>query len=175
MSLRPGSNLKRCVEDLEMSVELLEELSCPFEKWRSVAELGTALIRYGHEDDGRRKVVEAVRGFETLGARPWADRIRGQLLGGEPARQAPSLRTVLSPAELRVAVAIASGDDGPLEVKKIAELLYVSPKTVEFHLTNIYRKASLASGAKLRDRVRAEEGLAPESLGAGREASHDNG
>ncbi|MGQ0803972.1 MAG: response regulator transcription factor [Actinomycetota bacterium] len=94
--------------------------------------------------------------FEQLGARLWADRARA-LLGGEPAGPSePPLSEALTPGELRVALAVGRGATN----KAAAEELFLSVKTVDFHLQGIYRKLGLHSRAELAARV-AREGAAP--------------
>lgn len=56
---------------------------------------------------------------------------------------------MLTPAEMQVAVLVAEG----LTNAEVATRLFVTPKTVEFHLSNIYRKFGLRSRAELANRV----------------------
>ena len=56
-----------------------------------------------------------------------------------------TLPAVLSPAERRVAVAVAEGRTN----QEAAKTLYLSVKTIDFHLLNIYRKLGLRSRTEL--------------------------
>ena len=60
-----------------------------------------------------------------------------------------SAAEVLTPSEMQVAVVVAEG----LTNAEVATRLFVTPKTVEYHLSNIYRKLGLRSRAELVNRV----------------------
>ena len=88
----------------------------------------------------------ALRAFERLGARPWAARANTEL--GISAARHTRPRAVteqLTPQELQVAFAVAQGASN----RAVAAALFLSPKTVEFHLRNIYRKLSIRSRTEL--------------------------
>ena len=68
---------------------------------------------------------------------------------GEPPAPVDSLSAALSAAELRVAEAVASG----LTNRQAADQLFLSAKTVDFHLQSIYRKLAIRSRAELATRV----------------------
>jgi DNA-binding CsgD family transcriptional regulator len=59
--------------------------------------------------------------------------------------------TALTPQELQVALVIAEGATNA----EAAATLFVSPKTIEFHLTNIYRKLGVRSRSELTLRIAA--------------------
>jgi DNA-binding CsgD family transcriptional regulator len=59
----------------------------------------------------------------------------------------------LTPSERRVAEVAATG----LTTRQIAETLFVSPKTVEFHLRHVYQKLDIAARAELRRLLSGEE------------------
>jgi DNA-binding NarL/FixJ family response regulator len=96
-----------------------------------------------------RDAADACEVFHSLGATPWAARAEG-LLGvsgsasPRPAQQQRMTATLTS-AELRVALAIGRGASS----REAADELYVSVRTVEFHLGNIYRKLALRSRTEL--------------------------
>lgn len=71
--------------------------------------------------------------------------VTGLLGGGEPAEQAPTPLRLLTRAERAVAELVAEG----LTSRQIAEQLFVSPRTVDAHLSHIFRKLEIASRAKL--------------------------
>ena len=78
------------------------------------------------------------------------------------ARSTASLTDLLTPAELRVALAVAKGATN----REVAADLFVSAKTVEYHLQNVYRKLNLRSRTELAVRVsQASPDLEPTSLG----------
>jgi DNA-binding NarL/FixJ family response regulator len=87
--------------------------------------------------------------FEQLGAAPWAARTRAELAttglsaaGGEAPRAA-----ALTPQELQIARLAGQG----LSNKDIAAQLFLSPKTVAYHLYKAYPKLGIASRAELAD------------------------
>jgi DNA-binding CsgD family transcriptional regulator len=89
----------------------------------------------------------ALEAFERLGARPWADRARAELrASGERLRpRKATAHEQLTPQELQVSIAATEG----LSNKEIGARLFLSPKTVEFHLGRAYRKLDVRSRAQL--------------------------
>ncbi|MGB0096925.1 MAG: LuxR C-terminal-related transcriptional regulator, partial [Solirubrobacteraceae bacterium] len=89
----------------------------------------------------------ALTGFDRLGARPWAERARSELRasGQRIRRGSPHATERLTPQELQVALTIARG----LTNREAAARLFLSPKTIEFHLRNIYRKLGIRSRTEL--------------------------
>jgi DNA-binding NarL/FixJ family response regulator len=86
--------------------------------------------------------------FERLGATTWTERVRAELraAGGRPRRRRDwSTSEELTPQQLQVALTIAQG----LTNSEAAAELFVSRKTIEFHLGNIYRKLGLRSRTEL--------------------------
>ena len=102
--------------------------------------------RAKHKRAARESLGAAEAIFEGMGARAWAERARAELarVGG----RAPS-GGELTPTELRVAELVAEG----LQTKQVAAALFVSPKTVEGHLTSIYAKLGVHSRAELARRL----------------------
>ncbi|MBD3141399.1 helix-turn-helix transcriptional regulator [Microbispora bryophytorum] len=90
----------------------------------------------------------ALETFERLGAKPWADRARGELEAtgakapGTPAR---GILAELTPQELQI-VRLAAQD---LSNKDIAAQLFLSPRTVGYHLYKAYPKLGVASRGEL--------------------------
>jgi DNA-binding CsgD family transcriptional regulator len=129
------------------ALEAHQRLSVPFEQARTELCLGERLRRAGRRTDARRPLRSALATFERLGATPWAERARGELRAvGEAARQrrAPAIDE-LTAHELQVAVAVAEGATN----KQVAARLFLSPKTIDFHLRNIYRKLGIRSRTEL--------------------------
>ena len=86
-------------------------------------------------------------GSERLGADPWAPRARGELRAtGVTARSrsGPS-KPELTPQELRVALVVSEGATNA----EAAMQLFLSAKTVEYHLSSVYRKLGIRSRAQL--------------------------
>ena len=118
---------------------------------------GERLRRDGERRKARDELRAALELFEHLGANPWAERARGELrASGDHARKRrPSTADDLTPQELQIARMVAAG----ASYKEAAAKLFLSPKTIEFHLSKVYRKLEINSGRQLAQRL-AEEGLA---------------
>jgi DNA-binding CsgD family transcriptional regulator len=125
-----------------------------FERARTQLTLGIRRRRSRRRADARAALHDALAYFERSGAEPWAGEARAELRAtGElpPRDTAGGLRT-LTPQELQVALLVAQGSTN----REAAAALFLSPKTVEFHLGNTYRKLGVRSRAEL---VRRVEGL----------------
>ena len=139
--------------DLEASEEQLEEAverweatgSPPFELGRTLLTLGTVRRRAGKKRAAHDTLERALAIFEDLGARIWAERARKEAarIGG---RSAP--RTKLSATEAEIAALVAAGKTN----NEVARTLHLSPKTVEWNLSKIYRKLGVRSRAELAAR-----------------------
>ena len=114
---------------------------------RTALAFGEHLRRARRRVDARVHLRAALATFEDVGAAPWADRARQELrASGESARRRDgSPATALTPQELQVARLVAEG----LPNREVAARLFVSPRTVEFHLRNVFAKAGVTSRAEL--------------------------
>ena len=85
--------------------------------------------------------------FEHIEARPWADRARGELnaTGEHVARSDATTAERLTPQEFQVATLVADG----LTNRETAARLYLSQKTIEFHLGRVYRKLDVRTRGEL--------------------------
>jgi DNA-binding CsgD family transcriptional regulator len=134
---------------LNGSIDDFRVLGAPFEEARTLLVRGEHRLRTGRAGDGARDAALARTIFSRLGARAWSDRasrVRGEAGGNDV-----SLASQLSPAELRVALAVGEG----ISNREAAERLYVSTKTIDYHLQNIYRKLGLRSRTQLAALVAA--------------------
>jgi DNA-binding CsgD family transcriptional regulator len=111
---------------------------------------GALLRRRNQRRDAAARLEAAAATFDRLGARPWAARAHQELAacGLTPARRGDEPAVELTPSERTVAVLVAGG----ARTKEVAAELVVSPKTVEYHLGNIYRKLGVANRAQLAAR-----------------------
>ena len=118
-----------------------------FERARTELFFGERLRRARRRVEARRQLRAALRTFERLGAAPWADRALAELqASGETARpRDDSHRLTLTPQELQVALAIAEGRT----TREAAAKLYLSPKTIEYHLHSVYEKLEIRSREEL--------------------------
>ena len=97
---------------------------------------------------------EALRDLERLGAVPWAEAARVELAAtGETARRRdPSNRDALTPQELQIALLLAGGRT----TGEAAAALFLSPKTIEWHLGHVYDKLGVRSRDELTVAMAAE-------------------
>ena len=97
--------------------------------------------------DARAPLRDAFEIASHCGAQPLAEHARTELYaaGGRPRREALTGPESLTPSERRVAELAAAGQSN----RDIARALYVTPKTVEVHLTSVYRKLGIRSRAGL--------------------------
>lgn len=119
----------------------------PFEQARTELCFGEFLRRHRRPTEARKSLSAALGTFTRLGARLWAQRAEAELratgLASRPRREHSTIP--LTPQELQVALVVA---DGATNVEAAAQL-FLSPKTIEFHLSNIYRKLGIRSRAQL--------------------------
>jgi len=92
--------------------------------------------------------------FEGLEAEPWILRTRRELRasGEKLGRRSPVQRDELTAQEGQIALQVAEGKTN----KEVGAALFLSSKTVEFHLSRIYRKLDISSRAELIRRYAAE-------------------
>lgn len=119
----------------------------PFETARTQLLYGESLRRRRRRADARQYLRSAHETFERLGARPWAEQAATELKAtGETARKR-DVSTVdqLTPQELQIARFVAQGETN----RSIATSLFLSPRTVDYHLRKIFAKLGLTSRAEL--------------------------
>jgi DNA-binding NarL/FixJ family response regulator len=117
----------------------------PFERARTLLASGRRLHRSRRRSEARERLRAALHGFEQLHADAWACQAEAELrAAGARRRRAPD-HNALTPQELRVAAAVQRGASN----RDIAADLFLSPKTVEFHLRQIYRKLNVHSRTQL--------------------------
>ncbi len=115
---------------------------------RSTLLLGERLRRRGDLRRAAPALAEALEWFGGHGYFGWARRARRGLDaigGGEPGPSVDGSRDTLTPQERQIATLAVTG----ATTRDIATSLFLSPKTVEFHLTNVYRKMGVRSKTEL--------------------------
>jgi DNA-binding CsgD family transcriptional regulator len=129
-------------DELERAIGLQEHLGQPLELARTHLLLGSSRRRNRQKRQARESIQTALDAFEALGAPLWAERARAELarVGG----RAPAADT-LTPTEQRVAELVAAGGT----YREVADALFMSPKTVQWNLSKIYRKLGIRSRAQL--------------------------
>ena len=132
---------------LEEAVEVLAGSSAKLEHAKARTELGAALRRVNRRSEAREHLRSALELATICGAVPLAARAETELLatGARPRRVAVSGPASLTPSERRVAQMAAAGGTN----REIAQALFVTPKTVEVHLSSVYRKLGISSRSRL--------------------------
>jgi len=124
-----------------------------FERARTLLAYGARLRLSGLRAEARERLRAALDVFDDLGAAPW-----GELAAtGETARrrEAASLDE-LTPQELQISLLLADGKT----TREAAAALFLSPKTIEYHLRNAYRKLAIHSRDELRAALAGKVGVA---------------
>jgi DNA-binding CsgD family transcriptional regulator len=144
------------------ALELHDSRPVPFERARTLLAFGTRLHRARRRVDARRKLRAALETFEHLRAEPWAERTRAELRAAGAIKRDPvGDPDELTAQEVRVALAVARGATN----RQVAAEMFLSPKTIEFHLGRVYRKLGIHSRtelAALAAQGRLEPGVAAE-------------
>jgi DNA-binding CsgD family transcriptional regulator len=119
----------------------------PMQRARTELLYGEWLRRERRRIDARGHLRTALELFRTLGAAPWAERAEAELRAtGETARKRDvSAVEQLTPQELVVAGFVTEG----LSNKEIAAQLFLSPRTVDYHLRKVFAKLGITSRAEL--------------------------
>ena len=114
----------------------------PFDRARTLCSYGAYLRRRRRKAAAHEALDEAAEVFRGLGAQLWTARARRELaqIGG----RATAAKT-LTPTERQIADRVASGRSNT----EVARELFLSPKTIEWNLSKIYRKLDVRSRAEL--------------------------
>jgi DNA-binding CsgD family transcriptional regulator len=160
--LSPDAEL---TDAFEKALRLHDHDPSAFERARTELCYGERLRRCGQRRAARDQLRSALTTFDRVRAQPWAEHARIELRasGEHTHRRAPSDTERLTPQELQIALLVAEG----LTNRDVGARLFLSPKTVEFHLTRIYRKLDIHSRSELVRRV-VESETATSIAGHGR-------
>ena len=131
----------------ESSLRHHEAAGRPYDAARAELAYGEHLRRAGRRVDAREHLKRALDTFRDLAADPLAERAAAELrASGETARRRdPSTLVQLTPTELRIAQLVSQG----MSNKDVAELCWISPRTVAFHLRNVFTKTGVTSRGEL--------------------------
>jgi DNA-binding NarL/FixJ family response regulator len=127
-----------------------------FDRMRTKLVYGEFLRREKRRTDAREQLRSAIAGFEHFHAEPWAERARAELraTGETVRRRDPSTLDELTPQELQIALLVGEGQTN----KEVAAQLFLSPRTVEYHLRKVFAKLGIGSRAELiREGVPGQE------------------
>jgi DNA-binding CsgD family transcriptional regulator len=146
-----GGESDAAYASLDRALELHEQLQEPFERGRTLLVRGTLQRRNRKKRPARESLTQALAVFDELGAELWSERARAELrrIGG----RAPATPGVLTPTEERVAALVAAGRT----YREVADALFISPKTVQWNLSKIYRKLGVRSRAELGAKLAADQ------------------
>ena len=127
-----------------------ERTSGPFQRARTRLSYGERLRRARRRQDARVQLRAAAEIFDRLDARPWAERARAELrASGETITSAGQGGQQLTPQELQIALLVSQGRTNA----EIGRAVFLSTRTVEFHLSRAYRKLGVASRTELTRRL----------------------
>jgi DNA-binding CsgD family transcriptional regulator len=137
-------DLAAALAHLKHAQELFEALPAPwpFEVGKTLLALGPVLRRLKRRREARQTLEEARTLFERLGAVPWVERADAELRRISGRSAVPGS---LTPAEERVAALVSEGKTN----REVASALFLSDRTVEGHLSRVYRKLDVRSRAEL--------------------------
>jgi DNA-binding CsgD family transcriptional regulator len=146
------------VDDFEAALQQHAEVQAPFEEARTRLCFGERLRRDRDVVAAHRNLTAAAEMFTVLGASAWKQRAEMEAAACRRGRS-PALTTTrvdsLTPQEHRVAIEVAKGGTS----REVAASLYLSTRTVEYHLGKIYRKLGLRSRTDLVRRIAADPGV----------------
>ena len=135
----------------EASLEFHERTLDDFETARTRFAYGARLRRARRRVDARPQLHAALETFENLRAVRWADLAAIELAatGETIQRRTPSDAQTLTPQELQVSLLLVEGKT----TREVAAALFLSPKTIEYHLRKVYTKLGIRSRAELAARL----------------------
>ncbi len=133
--------------DFEEALRLHTGSGRVFDRARTLLVYGEHLRRTRRRVAARDHLRAALEVFEDLRAAPWAERATQELrASGETARKRDtSAPADLTPQELQVAQLVQRG----MSNREVAAQLFVSPRTVDFHLRNVFAKTGVTSRLEL--------------------------
>jgi DNA-binding CsgD family transcriptional regulator len=144
--LADDASAPRCFEAaLEAHAVTLDR----FQAARTRLAYGERLRRLTRRVDARVQLRAALEDFEDLGAARWAAQAAAELAAtGETVRRRDAdPRGSLTPQELQVSLLLVEGRT----TREAAAALFLSPKTVEYHLRKVYAKLGIGSRSELAE------------------------
>ena len=152
------ANLHRCqalLADETTEQHFMEALSLfeqagldhrPFDRARTQLLYGEWLRRARRRVEARAQLAAALDTFQRLDAKPWAARAGTELRAtGQTLRRQDTARMHLTPQEMQVVRLVAEGGSN----QDVAAKLFLSPRTVAYHLHKAYPKLGVSSRTEL--------------------------
>jgi DNA-binding CsgD family transcriptional regulator len=129
------------------AIERLARTRMRVELARARLVYGEWLRREGRRVDAREQLREAYEALAATGAQAFAERARRELLatGETVQRLTAQTRDLLTPQESQIARLAAEGHTNP----EIGAQLFISPRTVEYHLRKVFGKLDISSRREL--------------------------
>lgn len=140
----PPSRFADCFEAALRQHQLTPDV---FERARTQLAYGARLRRHRNRVLARSQLRAAAATFAEIDARPWREQALSELEAtGETLRRGgPSAIDELTPQELQIAAMLAAG----ATTREAAAALFLSPKTIEYHLRHVYLKLDIHSREEL--------------------------
>ena len=155
-------------QDFELALAQHAHSVVPFETARTLLAYGSRLHRVRRRVEARKRLRAAREVFDDLGARPWIARTDAELRAAGAIRRDPTADPdQLSAQEMNVALAVSEGATN----REVAARMFLSPKTIDFHLGRIYRKLGIHSRTELAALAARGELQAPAASRAGEPAA----
>ena len=142
------------VHALQGAVAVLERTSARLELARALGDLGSTLRRQNHRAAAREPLRRALDLARRCRANALADHLHGELhaAGAKPRRELLTGRDSLTASEARIAEMAVTG----LTNLQIAQALFLTPATIEKHLTSVYSKLGIPSRHHLAAALRTD-------------------
>jgi DNA-binding CsgD family transcriptional regulator len=142
----------------EAALRVHEQTLDLFETARTRLAYAARLRRARSRVAAREQLRLALDTFERLDARPWADQARAELAASGETMRRRDVSTIdeLTPQELQISLLLAAGKT----TREAAASLFLSPKTIEYHLRHVYLKLGIHSREELADRLASGEATA---------------
>lgn len=149
---------ERAAKHFLKALDLLARLALPFQQAQTRIRTAAALAASGDREGAARHLAEAYRAAHRMGARPLADRaVQGLRELGEPLARRLGRRAAhrirhggLTPREVQVLRLVNRGRSN----RAIARELFLSPRTVEMHVSNALLKLECANRTEAAHRAR---------------------
>ena len=154
MALRAAGMVEEGERQIELprdAARVLEGSFARLEYARALADLGDTILAGGDRTEARSLLRGALELTHASGAARLEERVRASLrrAGARPRRAALHGPAALTPRERRIAEMAAGG----LTNREIADAIFVTTRTVEYHLHNAYRKLDIDGRARLREAI----------------------
>jgi DNA-binding CsgD family transcriptional regulator len=131
----------------QRSLELHATTDTPMEQARTALLYGQHLRRIRRRSEAQSELRPALTTFRRIGAEAWATHAQEELraAGGVSSSDPPAALAALTPQERRIALAVSEGATN----REVAAQLFLSPRTVDYHLRKIFQRVGIRSRSEL--------------------------